>query len=278
MLISGLSSSPAIQPINRAPVAQSQPLTRAADSTSIEAATRVARDQGAQAPINVQRVDPSNRNDGTRQPRAPAASGAEAAAAQIDQLTQAERRQLAELRTRDREVRAHEAAHQAVAGRFAGPVQFEFQRGPDGQLYAVGGSVQIDTSPVPGDPQATIDKMETIRAAALAPGNPSAQDQAVAAQALQQLVQARAELAAARGAGNTDSTPTGTPGGADTGPVGSINQPSEPFSAVNLTPSLAAAPPGPARAAALAFNEIEQFGRPPAPLPIDARLAVDLFA
>lgn len=103
--------------------------------------------------------------------------------------------ELAQLKARDREVRAHEAAHAAAAGSVAtGGPQFTFTRGSDGRLYAVGGEVNIDTSPVPNDPEATIQKARTIRAAALAPANPSAQDRAVAAQASQMEAQARREL------------------------------------------------------------------------------------
>ncbi len=107
--------------------------------------------------------------------------------------------ELAELKARDREVRAHEAAHSAAAGSLTtGGPQFTFQRGPDGRLYAVGGEVSIDTSPVAGDPQATIQKAQRIRAAALAPANPSAQDRSVATQATRLEAQARRELQQAR--------------------------------------------------------------------------------
>ena len=73
-------------------------------------------------------------------------------------------------------------------------VSFTYQRGPDGVQYAVGGEVGIDTSPVAGDPEATLAKAQRIRAAALAPAEPSAQDLRVAAQAAQLAVQARAEI------------------------------------------------------------------------------------
>jgi hypothetical protein len=55
---------------------------------------------------------------------------------------------VSKLAARDREVRTHEAAHFAAAGGLAvsGP-HFSYERGPDGTLYAVGGEVQIDTSP-----------------------------------------------------------------------------------------------------------------------------------
>ena len=102
---------------------------------------------------------------------------------------------LAELKTRDREVRAHEAAHSAAAGSLTtGGPQFTYQRGTDGRLYAVGGEVNIDTSAVAGDPQATIQKAQRIRAAALAPANPSAQDRSVATQATRLEAQARQEM------------------------------------------------------------------------------------
>lgn len=110
-------------------------------------------------------------------------------------LTDAEQQQVRELARRDREVRAHEAAHSAAAGRYArGGASYDYERGPDGRLYATGGEVKIDTSPVAGDPQATIEKARVIRAAALAPAQPSAQDRTVATKATQMAAQARAEL------------------------------------------------------------------------------------
>jgi len=102
---------------------------------------------------------------------------------------------LAKLKARDREVRAHEAAHAAAAGSLAkGGPSYTYQRGSDGRLYATGGEVNIDTSGVPGDPKATIQKARQIRAAANAPANPSTQDRAVAAQASRMEAQARREL------------------------------------------------------------------------------------
>ncbi|EHJ06028.1 putative metalloprotease CJM1_0395 family protein [Marinobacter manganoxydans] len=104
-----------------------------------------------------------------------------------------------ELKARDREVRAHEAAHQAVGGQYAGAMSFTYQRGSDGAQYAVGGEVSIDLSPVQGDPQATIEKMRVVRAAAMAPAEPSGQDRAVAAQAMQIMLQAQSDLATESG-------------------------------------------------------------------------------
>ncbi|KAA1157645.1 putative metalloprotease CJM1_0395 family protein [Pseudoalteromonas fuliginea] len=106
-----------------------------------------------------------------------------------------EQLQIKELKARDTEVRIHEQAHASVGGQYAGSPSYEYQRGPDGTNYAVGGEVQIDVSEIPGDPQATIDKMQTVRAAALAPAEPSGADRSIAADATQKLAAAQAELA-----------------------------------------------------------------------------------
>lgn len=129
------------------------------------------------------------------------------------QLTEEEKRLLEELKARDREVRAHEAAHRAVGGQYVrGGISYTYQHGPDGNPYAIGGEVSIDASSVPGDPQATVEKAEQVKRAALAPVDPSAQDQAVAAQASQMASQARAEIQQQRGEefqrGNDDQEET----------------------------------------------------------------------
>lgn len=106
-----------------------------------------------------------------------------------------EARELQQLKARDREVRQHEQAHMAAGGQYVkGGPSFDYQKGPDGRRYAVGGEVQIDTSAVRGDPEATLRKMEVVMRAALAPAEPSGQDRAVAAQAAQAAAQARADI------------------------------------------------------------------------------------
>ena len=67
-----------------------------------------------------------------------------------------ESQELAKLERRDREVRAHEAAHAAMGGAYAGSPSFTYKKGSDGQNYAIGGEVPIDVSPISGDPQATL--------------------------------------------------------------------------------------------------------------------------
>ena len=91
-------------------------------------------------------------------------------------------------------MKAHEAAHAAVGGQLAGSPSYTYQRGPDGVRYAVGGEVPIDVSEIPGDPQATLEKMKQVQRAALAPAEPSSQDRQVAALAAQQAAEARAEI------------------------------------------------------------------------------------
>ncbi len=99
------------------------------------------------------------------------------------------------LKQRDREVRNHEQAHLSAAGGLAnGGPSFTFVTGPDGKRYAVGGEVSISVSPVAGDPLATMQKAEQIKRAALAPAQPSGQDQRVAAKAAAMQAKAQREL------------------------------------------------------------------------------------
>jgi hypothetical protein len=111
------------------------------------------------------------------------------------ELSESDLKVLSELKQRDAEVKAHEAAHLSAAGGIAtGGASFEYQQGPDGVRYAIGGEVNIDTSSVPGDPAASLRKADTIRRAALAPAEPSGQDIQVAASATAMAAQAQAEL------------------------------------------------------------------------------------
>ncbi|RMF63347.1 MAG: hypothetical protein D6746_03000 [Bacteroidetes bacterium] len=112
-----------------------------------------------------------------------------------EKLSPAEEEQLRKLKKRDAEVRAHEQAHLMAAGPYAqGPPKYEYQTGPDGKRYAIGGSVKIDTRPVPGDPQATIQKAQVIQRAALAPKDPSPADRRIAREARRMEMKARQEL------------------------------------------------------------------------------------
>ncbi len=134
----------------------------------------------------------SAEDSGSKQNDSKATGSDKAAEVQQQQLLQ---QQISELASRDREVRAHESAHAAVGGQFTGAPQFSFQKGPDGVLYAIGGEVSISTSEVPGDPEATLAKLETVIRAALAPAEPSGQDIRVASSAAASAAQIRSELA-----------------------------------------------------------------------------------
>lgn len=109
-------------------------------------------------------------------------------------LTSDQQAQVRELKQTDAEVRTHEQAHKTVGGPYAGSIQLEYTTGPDGRRYATAGEVPIDVSPVRGNPEATITKMEVVKRAALAPQDPSPQDRAVAAQADATKAQAQTEL------------------------------------------------------------------------------------
>ncbi len=147
-----------------------------------------ATNQGSTNRPEPQATDESARNPGREDPSA------------------LEQQQLQSLKNRDREVRAHELAHQAVGGQYVTRgARYDLEKGPDGRLYAVGGDVSIDTSPVPGDPQATLAKAQVIQRAALAPANPSATDRQVAARASAMMQQARIELALQAAADRTNN-------------------------------------------------------------------------
>src|SRR5690554_5663123 len=79
-----------------------------------------------------------------------------------------EEKKVEALKQRDAEVRRHEQTHASIGGQYASSPQYEMEQGPDGRSYAVGGSVDIDVSPVSNDPEATISKMQIVQRAALA--------------------------------------------------------------------------------------------------------------
>lgn len=117
---------------------------------------------------------------------------------QSQSLSAQDQAKLLRLAQRDTEVRRHEQAHLAAAGGYAtGGPSFTFQKGPDGNSYAVGGEVGIDVAKE-STPEATISKMETIQRAALAPAQPSSADRQIAARASVTEAQARQEILAQR--------------------------------------------------------------------------------
>ena len=110
---------------------------------------------------------------------------------------QAEIQLLEKLKQIDTQVRQHEMAHIAAGGGYVtSGARFTYKRGPDGKNYVIGGEVSINTAPVPGDPQATIQKMRRIKSAALAPATPSSQDLKVASKAVSAEAKALSDLMA----------------------------------------------------------------------------------
>jgi hypothetical protein len=113
------------------------------------------------------------------------------------QQEQAEDKNLQNLKQRDLEVRAHEQAHATIGGQYAAAPQYQFKSGSDGRQYAVDGEVSIDIASA-ATPEQTIRKMQQVKAAALAPAQPSSQDLRVASEASQKAIDAREEIAKAR--------------------------------------------------------------------------------
>jgi len=118
--------------------------------------------------------------------------------AEEQEAIEQQKAQVEALKSRDIEVKAHEHAHATVGGQYAQSPSFKYQKGVDGQRYAIDGEVQIDVSVVPGDPQATINKMKQVYAAAMAPVDPSSADIRVATEALKKMEEAKALLAEER--------------------------------------------------------------------------------
>lgn len=109
-------------------------------------------------------------------------------------LSESEQNEVDQLKERDQEVKRHEQAHASAAGAHSRGISYDYTTGPDQAQYATSGHVDIDMSPVSGDPQATIDKMQTIQRAALAPEEPSSQDRQVQSDALKMETEAKKDL------------------------------------------------------------------------------------
>ncbi len=99
-----------------------------------------------------------------------------------------------ELERIQREVVAHEAAHQAAAGELGGGVSYSYTQGPDGKSYITGGEVPIRLKQG-STPEETLRNMQQVQRAANAPADPSSQDRQVAAKAAAIAAKARAEIA-----------------------------------------------------------------------------------
>ncbi len=113
---------------------------------------------------------------------------------QKDVLEEQKKQQIiAQLKQIEQKVIAHEQAHKAAGGELAGPIHYRYTVGPDGKRYIVGGEVPIKIHKGK-TPEETIKIAQQVRAAALAPADPSPQDLMVAQKATVLEMQARVEL------------------------------------------------------------------------------------
>ena len=91
------------------------------------------------------------------------------------------KRVLDKLKQSDSEIRKHEQAH-ASLGNTTSPISYNYQAGPDGKLYAVGGSVRLETS-IPDDPKQASYKLDRIAKASSGVVDPSGADAQITIQA-----------------------------------------------------------------------------------------------
>lgn len=136
---------------NEAAVASSSPAPAAEAATARPVATASAGLASGQTLMTAQEQGSAGNSNG--------------AAKAPGDLSEEEKQQVAKLKQTDAKVRAHERAHAAVGGQYAGAPSYDYVRGPDGQMYAVGGEVSIDIGPE-NDPEATLQKAAQVAAAA----------------------------------------------------------------------------------------------------------------
>ena len=202
--INSLSSSPARNPTQELAVTSTRVETTSEPSkVTRESGSAILPAQVVSVTTLSEEVTPTEEADLT-----PAQRSVGAEQVQPGQLDEAEAAMVRELAQRDREVRQHEMAHKSAAGSAAGAISYEYQRGPDGRLYAIGGEVSIRLSPPSNDPAEVQRYAEQILRAALAPAEPSGQDRQVAAQARSMIAEAQAELA--QQAGETEEANAAT--------------------------------------------------------------------
>lgn len=74
----------------------------------------------------------------------------------------------------DSKTKTHEQTHASLANT-TGAINYNYQTGPDGKLYATGGHVRLDTS-IPKDEAAALAKLEKLSTAASGPSGLSGAD------------------------------------------------------------------------------------------------------
>lgn len=176
-------------PLGKSPVGLESPENKDATLPPVEESAAAEKSRADQASRKTPATNDQSGQDGSAQ--------SNAASTELDAAEAAQVRDLAAIA---RKVQAHEAAHATVGGALAGTKSFSYVTGPDGVRYAVAGEVSIAFGQSGDDPALTLRNASQVRAAALAPADPSPQDQQVAAQASQIIQQAQQDLANLRAA------------------------------------------------------------------------------
>lgn len=167
------------------------PGNRGAEAVSLD---ERSREQKAAPPAAGTRTQPADSQSSTQDGISAGLRGDQRVSGS-QRSSDVDQQEIEKLAARDREVRAHERAHQSAAGGLAGGASFTYQRGPDGKQYAIGGEVSISAPTASGDPEADLEKAQIVLRAALAPADPSGQDLKVAAAARALVSEAQVELA-----------------------------------------------------------------------------------
>ncbi len=123
-------------------------------------------------------------------------------------LSAQQKAQIAQYKLLAQTAQADVQAQQRVAGPYAGTVSYQYERGPDGTLYAVAGDVTFNVEPVANNPAATVAAMQTITRAALSVVPPTAQDLLAVREAAQYSAEAQAALKSSRTAATTTNATT----------------------------------------------------------------------
>jgi len=89
-------------------------------------------------------------------------------------------RVLEKFKKTDAQIRTHEQIHASI-GHTTAPISYNYQQGPDHKMYAVGGSVRLDTS-IPKEPKAAAFKLDQIQKAAMGVPDSSEADNTIASQ------------------------------------------------------------------------------------------------
>jgi hypothetical protein len=89
-------------------------------------------------------------------------------------------RVLSKFKNQDSIMRTHEQTHASI-GHTTSPISYNYQEGPDGKLYVVGGHVRMDTS-IPSDPKSAAFKLDMLLKAASGPTHLSNSDATIGTQ------------------------------------------------------------------------------------------------